>query len=305
MFDRIGQGIYWDNFWRLVDGCTPISPGCEHCWSAKYTHRFDGEIMADWLTRSDQKFNGKIRLRHDHLDLPLRKKKPRVWFILNDLFHKQVPTQFIDRALEIMAATPQHIYLLLTKRANLIEEKIYGTKVPGHSIRELGGGDYIPNVWLGVTVCNQEEADRKILDLTKIPGFKKFLSIEPMLGPIDISLYFRQRCNSKRFCGSCDIGVGHEAIQWVVLGGESGPGARPMNPEWVRSVRDQCQEAGVPFYFKQWGEWAPSDRYVRKDEHGHYWASPLGIPRFSIRIGKKRAGRLLDGREWNELPICK
>jgi len=272
MFDRIGQGIYWDRLWRLVDGCTPISPGCENCWSARESTRMafnpNPKIhlpVAQLTTMSRIGWTGEIRLRENNLDLPLRTKKPQSWLILNDLFHKQVPNSFIDQALDVMEACPQHIFLLLTKRATLIKEKLYGIK--------LGGGDYIPNVWLGITICNQAEADEKILDLVKIIGFKKLLSIEPMLGPITLPYLFKKDRMSW-------------PIRWVICGGESGPGARPMHPEWARSVRDQCQEAGVPLFFKKHGSW--NERYYK-----------------GSRYDATNTGRLLDGMEWNELPICK
>jgi len=242
MFDRIGQGIYWDKFWRLVDGCTPCSPGCERCWSARYTHRFDRIGGHRYFTSEEGKFKSYLELRYDSLDRPLHAKKPRCWFILNDLFHKQVPTQFIDRALEIMAATPQHIYLLLTKRANLIEEKLYGPTLdnPG---RELGGGDSIDNVWPGVTVCNQEEADKKIPPLLQIPAAVRWLSIEPMLGPVDPNVEWGQ--------GVGELALESGRINWVVLGTESGPGRRPANIEDMINVVNQCRCAGIPVFVKQ------------------------------------------------------
>jgi len=299
MFDRIGQGIYWDRLWRLVDGCTPCSPGCEHCWSARESTRMafnpNPKIhlpVAQLTTMSRIGWTGEIRLRESNLDLPLRTKKPQSWLILNDLFHKQVPNSFIDQALDVMEVCPQHIFLLLTKRATLIKGKLYGIK--------LGGGDYIPNVWPGVTIVNQGEADRKIRELVKIPATVRWLSIEPMLGPIDLKLNEYINC----LWGSWKL---KRLIKWVVLGGESGPGARPMHPDWARSVRDQCQEAGVPFYFKQWGEWvgASQARIFDAATWEGRGTQPFGDYQEVYRIGKKTAGRLLDGKECSELPICK
>ena len=202
------------------------------------------------LTDDDGRFNGRIITHPERLSIPLKRRKPTVYACWNDLFHEAVPTQFIDDALEVMAACPRHTFLVLTKRAHLMEEKIYGV-TEEHGCRELGGGDYLPNVWHGLTVCNQQEADEKIPIFLQVPG-KKFLSIEPMLGAI----------NLEHICITTDNPIPEDIVPWcdidaVILGGETGPGARPMHPDWVRSVRDQCAAAGVPFFFKGWGAWIP------------------------------------------------
>lgn len=219
-------------------------------------------------------FTGNIILHPDRLDVPLKRKKPTVFQIWNDLFHESVPLSFIDNVLEIISACPQHTFLVLTKRAHLIEEKLYDV-TPKQGIRNLGGGDYLGNLWIGVTVCNQEEADLKIPLLLKSWPGKKFLSIEPMLGPIKNIILCTDCCskgfNSNTIGPCCDCIQGIDA---VVLGGETGPHARPRLHSWVRSVRDQCQASEVPFFFKQWG-----GNKINKD-----------------------TGRLLDGREHNELP---
>lgn len=220
-------------------------------------------------------------LRHpERLDIPLKRKKPTAWGIWNDLFHPDVPLNFIDRALEVMAACPQHIFLLLTKRANLMDEKLY--RITGENpCRELGGGDYVSNIWLGVTACNQKEANDKIPLLLEIPANVRFLSLEPLLGPIDLSRFIRKEDFpiGEETRGKLQRGLGgHKRetlpIGLVIVGGETGPGARPMKPEWVEDVRDQCIAAGIPFFFKAWGP-------------------------------RKEAGRTLVGKEWNELPIGK
>ena len=164
------------------------------------------------------------------------------------------------------------------------------------------------NVWIGATVVNQEEADRDIPKLLAVPAAKRFLSMEPLLGPVDLSGYL------------CDFDLGQGSswgnLHWVIVGGESGPHARPMHPDWARSLRDQCVAAGVPFHFKQWGEWAPADVITGGDlggelkrgtvMHLHAPGNPEGYFRhgdaYVRRMGKKRAGRMLDGREWDEVP---
>jgi len=292
-------GRYWNRPWSLVDGCTPCSPGCDHCWSAAMTHRFNKKtITGEYLTDENGRFGGYIQTHPDRLDIPLKRRKPTVYAVWNDLFHEEVPTTFIDDALEVMAARPRHTFLVLTKRAHLMEEKIYGVTTE-NPIRELGGGDYLPNVWLGLTVCNQQEAAAKIPVFLQVPG-KKFLSIEPMLGPVDLF----------EALGGFDQGlmIGPH-VDAVILGGETGPGARPMHPDWVRSVRDQCAAAGVPFFFKAWGEYSPDDFSA---------VLPSGRPPKRISVTPdgyftthSRAGsvdmmrvksRLLDGRTHDDLP---
>jgi len=267
------SGKYWDKAWSLVDGCTPCSPGCDNCWSAALALRFTGEGMLHVKNRNQWEFNGNIILHPDRLDVPLRRKKPTVYAIWNDLFHEQVPLSFIDDVLDVISACPQHTFLVLTKRAHLIEEKLYDV-TPEYGIRNLGGGDYLGNLWLGVTVCNQEEADIKIPLLLKAWPGKKWISIEPMLGPIKNIKLCTDNCD-RGFSSSNIIGPCRDCTQGidaVVLGGETGAHARPMHPDWVRSVRDQCEKAGVPFFLK----------YLNKKD-----------------------GRILDGKAYDQLPWVK
>ncbi len=199
-----------------------------------------------------------------------------------------------------MAQCPQHIFLILTKRPRRMLEFVKDVAVPNYGI--------VKNIWLGCTVCNQAEADEKIPILLQIPAAVRWVSIEPMMGPINLSweLDHPQRTALSQ-------------LSWIVLGGETGPGARPMHPEWVRSVRDQCQAAGVPFFFKSWGEFLPIGPVktrqvaicercgwsgpITSDAIGKHRNGPdgcLGSCRVMYRVGKKAAGRLLNGREWNE-----
>lgn len=243
MFDRINQGLYWDRLWRLVDGCTPCSPGCRGCWSAAYTHRYyfvDGLTCYGHANESTPKkscrwpqFNGHYRLRRDNLDLPLRTRKPQAWLILNDLFHEDVPLDFIAQAFNSMRMR-RHIFLILTKRP--IKMRVFLESYEDWFKFEW------PNIWLGVTVCNQQEADEKIPILRSIPAAVRFISVEPMLEQIDL-------CLSPGF--EISAPYGDRGIHWAILGGESGPGARPMHPDWARSIINQCKSAGVPIFIKQ------------------------------------------------------
>jgi protein gp37 len=232
----ISKGRYWDNPLSLIDGCAPCSPGCDHCWSAAMAHRFgDGLTLRGSGSRNGD-FNGQIVTQPERLSIPLKRRKPTVYAVWNDFFHEKVPIEFIDDALEVMAACPQHTFLVLTKRARLMEEKIYGV-TPDHGCRELGAGDYLPNVWWGLTVCNQQEVDEKIPIFSQVPG-KKFLSIEPALSHITL----------------WDTVAGMRMIEHfdvVVMGAETGAGARQMDLEWAREIRDQCATTGVPFFLKQ------------------------------------------------------
>ncbi len=274
MFDSISTGKYWDRPWSCISGCTPYSPGCEHCWSATITRRFRGggyKQGSIWrepcLTDDKGHFNGKIITHPERLDIPLKRRKRTVFALWNDIMHEDVPFDFIKSAWEVMGNCPQHIFLILTKRAKRLPEIAHW----------LYRQENIKNIWLGVTVCNQQEADDKIPLLLQVPAAVHLISIEPMLGSIKL---FDEENNSYdwtengRDCLKPHIG-------WVILGGETGPGARPMQTKWVRSIRDQCQEAGIPFFFKSWGSKPP------------------------LEFREKNIGRLLDGREWNELPIEK
>jgi protein gp37 len=213
------------------------------------------------------------------LDKPLRWRKPRRVFVcsMGDLFHESVPDAWVLRVFETIAVCPQHTFQLLTKRPERMRAFL--------SLCEDWYSPEWPHVWLGVTVCNQEEADEKIPALLEIPAAVRFVSIEPMLGPVRLQLLSRPWCDDCHGTGWYgDNGPGikgnreyvhcdchdRRKIDWVIVGGETGPGARLMHPRWARQVLDQCHQANVPFFFKQWGP--------------------------------KRAGRLLDGREWNEMP---
>jgi protein gp37 len=313
---------YWDKPWSLVDGCTPCSPGCDNCWSAAMSHRFAERMIrqtGEPLIDSSGRFTGCIATHTDRLSVPLKRKKPTVYAVWNDLFHEDVPVNFLEDALAVMTNCPQHTFLVLTKRA-------YRLNLMTSDRLRVSRTDTWPitNLWLGLTVCNQREADEKIPAFLRAPG-KKFLSIEPMLGKIDLcNIIFTDINKVDALTGTVweygkNVGYYQHQIKAVILGGETGPGARPMHPDWVRSVRDQCAEAGVPFLFKSWGSWKPCD-----DDHveckGHkgtamrltgeivtdekpYWKDKAfgGTDQGFWKAGST-AGRILDGRTHDDLP---
>lgn len=322
MFDRISQGLWWDKAWSLVSGCTPVSPACANCWAAKQTHMWaknPNPIISDRnsdLTSAEGQFNGQIRLNHEFLDKPLRIRKPTAWAVWNDLFHEDVPEEFFRQAYEVMRRCPQHIFILLTKRPSIMAQAFGGYKTWP-----------LPNVWLGVTAENQQTADERIPILLQIPAAVRFVSVEPMLGPVNLECVQFDKYTHMNVLEGCGTSLRSpcqaipnatcEKLNWVICGGESGPGARPMHPEWVRSLRDQCKEARVPFFFKQWGEWFPRDQWehnpelVLPDDEFAYHNGPgthvfedFGDVYPVHRVGKK-AGRLLDGVEYLELPEVK
>jgi protein gp37 len=239
--------IEWtDATWNPVAGCTVLSPGCTNCYAMRLAARLAamGQDKYAGLTRKTggrSKWVGKVSLDEAALAAPKKWKKGRLIFVnsMSDLFHEKVPLEFIQRVFLTMRDTPQHRYQILTKRAERLEE------VAGRLV-------WPSNVWMGVSVESQDYAWR-IDHLRQTSAHIKFLSVEPLLGPIPA-------LNLKN-------------IHWVIVGGESGPGARPMDKSWVRDIRDQCKAAGVAFHFKQWGG-----------------------------VNKKRAGRKLDGRTWDQLP---
>jgi len=281
--------IEWaEKSWNTITGCTKVSEGCKNCYAERMAKRLAGRYGYP----KDAPF--RVTFHPDRLDQPLRWKKPSTIFVcsMGDLFHESVEPRDIDAIFDVMFEAKQHTFLVLTKRPQNIQEKLYGI-TEEWPCRELGGGDYLPNVHIGVTVENQD-AMWRVGELLKIPAAGRWVSVEPMLGPVD--LY-------PAFCGfqPPSWGCGPD-ISGVVLGGESGPGARPMHPDWARDVRDQCADSGVPFMFKQYGAWRPTEP---GDKVGYVFGDPHGEDdgeRFCpmSRLGAKRAGRLLDGREHNE-----
>lgn len=241
------SSIEWtEATWNPVAGCAVISPGCTNCYAMRMARRLEamGQPKYAGLTRMTggrAKWNGKIKLDHKSLSAPMKWKAGRMIFVnsMSDLFHEDVPAEFINAVFETMRCTPQHTYQVLTKRPE---------RLPNFPDKAF----WPDNVWMGVSVEDKDFTFR-IDMLRKSPAGTKFLSLEPLLGPLP----------------QLDL----SGIDWVIAGGESGPSARPMEESWVTDIRDQCQKAAVAFHFKQWGG-----------------------------VNKKKAGRILEGRTWDEFP---
>lgn len=295
--------------WNPVTGCEEVSEGCDHCYAKTFAERWRG-IPGHHFERGFD-----LTLRPERLGQPLKWKKPRRIFVnsMSDLFHKDVPDEFIARVFAVMAITPRHTYQVLTKRHGRMRSLLSSdefrllTKAAHHEMQLSGAVSYSPlvinvwppkNVWLGVSVENQKWADIRIPALLETPAAVRFLSCEPLLGPVDLRAAYRQVVGAEG-----DGPPLADVLHWVICGGESGPGARPMHPDWARSLRDQCTAAGVPFFLKQWGEWAPHNvarpTYSQLELHGTHWD---GTDSAMARVGKKTAGRVLDGQTWDEFP---
>lgn len=296
--------IQWaDASWSPITGCTKISEACGNCYAERMAYRFAGH---NGYPPRPNHFD--VTFHPGRLDQPLKWKRPRRIFVcsMSDIFHANVKKQWIDDILEVIAACPQHTFMLLTKRPENMDSKFYGFDSDENPVRELGGGDYLPNISLGFTAENQEMFDRRIDKAFTVPAGGYFVSLEPLLGPINLGLPEYQR-------GYSSHSTRRAFLNHVIVGGESGPNARPMHPGWVRSIRDQCDEAGVPFLFKQWGEYcAPSQMSKEaklaweisdyKKHPGLKWDDrDHDNPKLG-RIGKKAAGNALDGQTHMEIP---
>lgn len=327
--------------WNPVRGCSRVSEGCRNCYAEHIAARFSTHALQDGetpggtfagyavMTPSGPRWTGEVELKPHMLEVPLRRKKPTTWFVnsMSDLFHEKLPDNDIDQIFAVMALCPQHRFQVLTKRAERIPKYFgdipYRQEVIGIDAELRSGLDRhydgpgttpgygitwrlpLPNVWLGVSV--EDRANLKRIDyLRQAPAAVRFLSIEPLLEDL----------------GTLDL----SGIDWVIVGGESGPGARPMHPDWARSIRDRCVASGVPFFFKQWGQFRPigcadigssdwdadavnsadqnatvrvwldgrvDDGNEEPQEDGAWFMEP---------VGKKAAGRTLDGRTWDQMP---
>jgi len=229
--------IEWtESTWNPLTGCTKISPGCKHCYAERMSLRLQAMGQPNYRNGFD------LTLHEKTIEIPLRWKKPQIIFVnsMSDLFQKTVPIEFIQRVFEVMSKANWHIFQILTKRSDRLLE--LASFLP-----------WKPNIWMGVSVESQDYSYR-IEHLRRTPAMIKFLSLEPLLGPLeDLNLL---------------------GINWVIVGGESGPRARPIKTEWVTDIRDQCLESKVPFFFKQWGG-----------------------------VRKKKTGRILEGRTWDQMPL--
>jgi protein gp37 len=376
------SGIEWtDATWTVVQGCDPVSPGCEHCYVPRLLRRLEAnpnpkaaaprglvEAHTNAAGKTRLRFTGEVALREDRLTWPLQWRAPRMIFVPShgDIFHKDVPDEFIDRILAVMALCPQHRFQVLTKRAERMREYFGNVRVayriwrradviacelnlpehhPSNKYLSAGGARAtipLPNVWLGVSAERQQEADERIPHLLQTPAAIRFVSAEPLLGPIDLLNLRPGGGHLNTLTGRATEAPGDiqsktvvgPHLDWVIVGGESGPSARPMHPDWARGLRDQCAAAGVAFFFKQWGEYLPVGQYLpgygkvhgatavkpgrmklhyggtSQQEPQHAFAergvgiASTGDGRLAFRVGKKAAGRMLDGREHNEFPVA-
>ncbi|HEY0641267.1 MAG TPA: phage Gp37/Gp68 family protein [Pseudonocardiaceae bacterium] len=344
-----GSRIEWtDATWNPVLGCTKVSPGCDRCYAMRSVHRMEHNPnatvsaaaagLAAYRPGVGPVWTNLVRTLPDRLDQPLRWRRPRRVFVnsLSDLFHDGVPDEFIARVFAVMRLAEQHTFQVLTKRPgrmrSLLGDPLFEGTVHAMCQALANGGhlrDFtpgwrwpIPNVWIGVSVESQRWADVRVPVLLDIPAAVRWISAEPLLGPVDLSPWLPRRferdqggyeVHGRDVFGADKRLMSGLPVGWVVVGGESGPGARPMHPDWARSLRDQCATAGVPFLFKQWGEHtavlggdAPPHVWVRHADgrtgtegdalaDGSDW---VGV----YRVGKKRAGRELDGRTHDDYP---
>lgn len=334
-----GTHIEWtDATWNPIVGCSIVSPGCTNCYAMKLAGtRLKHIESRKGLTRDTKAgpvWTGEVRLNEQWLDQPLKWKQPRRIFVCahGDLFAENVPDEWIDRVFAVMALAPQHTFQVLTKRASRMRE--YFEKIDSE-LRAAGEQGYaprrldqiacditrspctagwmeerdwpLPNVWLGVSAERRAEWLERTAELRETPAAVRFVSAEPLLGDL----------------GEIDLA----GIHWIIVGGESGPGARPMHPAWARSIRDQCEASGVAFFFKQWGAWGLEEpvfggheMHAVADDGTLYRSTDLAYPdgkrrgeairanhdqarlHSVYRVGKKAAGRLLDGIEHNAMP---
>lgn len=285
----VSKTIKWaTTTWNPITGCSHAgTPGCDHCYAKRMATRLAGRCGYD------QESPFKVTFHEDRLYEPLKWKKPRMIFVcsMGDIAHPDVTTDMFDAIMSVISVLQDkgHIFMMLTKRPERLYELLMkkGDNQNDGWLRHMRNGKPLPNLWIGVTVETWRSADKRVESLYKIPAVKRFLSVEPMLD--SINLHCVSWAESNR--GYADITTGRtefeevakrphaappvQPIDWVICGGETGRGARPMNPEWVRSLRDECNVAGIPFFFKSWG-----------------WAS-------------LETGRLLDGRGWNEMPCTR
>jgi protein gp37 len=308
---------YATDAWNPVTGCTMVSEGCRNCWAArlaatrlKHYPRYRGLATYPDLRGAVPQWTGEVRLHPELLNQPLHWRKPKRVFVCSqaDLFHVGVDYGFITGVMAAIARCPQHTFLLLTKRSDRMYKYFTNCGFENHTL---------PNFWLGVSVEDQKTADKRIPLLLHTPAAVRWVSYEPALGPVNLQNYLPHALYM-----SGETPSGSEGLDWVIGGGESGPNAQPSHPDWFRTVRDQCQAAGVPFFFKQWGEWGsdrPADQH-KISGHRYQYDSMTFRPdgtRYNptkpdelfekamqtvYQVGKKAAGRLLDGREWNEFP---
>ena len=336
-------GIEWcDATWNPIRGCSRVSEGCRHCYAELIASRFsdDGQPYAGLATRDPPRWTNVVRDVPGALIQPMLWTRPRKIFVnsMSDLFHEGLPLQIIGRCFAVMALCPWHIFIVVTKRAarmreliatdSWLYETIYGqmewlaanhpevkAKYSSHPYRFAfpnGMPWPLPNVWKIVSVESQKETHR-VRDLLHTPAAKRGVSVEPLLGPIDLTEIPHENGRSEHYYHALDGYVidGSQSetprLDWVIVGGESGPGARPMHPDWARALRDQCRDAHVAFFFKQWGAWVECSHQERDADF--ICNDPellVNDPKLNVvpmrRTRKQNAGRELDGRTHSEFP---
>jgi len=321
-----GTGIEWcDSTWNVVIGCDKVSPGCTNCYAIRTAHRMQAnpnpKVREPYAgTESGGEWTGRVNLVEGRLGLPLSWQRPRKIFVnaQSDLFHDGVPDEYIARVWAVMALADRHTFQVLTKRPgrmrSLLSSEDFEAAVFDACEGEFQGyfGLPLPNVWLGVSAEVQRWADVRVPALLGTPAAVRFISAEPLLGAIDLlgdeenpgpAIMRTGWHNPGGPWGPDEYGYDDQVgIDWVIVGGESGPGARPMEPDWARSLRDQCQQAGIAYLFKQWGEHAPRCTLALCGTPCTCDGRNHSHPTEMRRVGKKAAGRELDGRTWDEFP---
>lgn len=297
--------IEWtEETWNPTTGCNRMSPGCDNCYALTLAKRLKGMGSAKYQNDGDPRTSGPgfaLTVHEDALAIPMHWKRPRRIFVnsMSDLFHADLSLSFINDIWRVMECCPQHTFQILTKRSKRMMQLLAGHAHGMALVPHVGGWEPLPNVWLGVSIESDHYTFRAD-HLRNTPAAKRFLSLEPLLGPLP--------------------SLNLDRIDWVIVGGESGPGARPMHPNWVRGVREQCIDTGTPLFFKQWGEWRPAIEFcvpgpqadpfpnhplycVELDGVNHGVEGVATITSYPMqKVGKHHAGRELDGRTWNEYP---
>lgn len=321
--------IEWtDHTFNPWEGCQKVGPGCDHCYAETRNARYAGGTAINWgpgaprRRTSQANWRKPLQWNRDGSFYAKHGRRQRVFCAsLADVFDNAVDLLWRRDLFRLIADTPNLDWLLLTKRIGNVPTML----------RHIGVERLPDNVWLGATIVNQAEADRDVPKLLSVPASVRFLSMEPLLGPVDLTrLPHGDESDLDALRGHVVYTSQHfavrpeqlgKSISWVIVGGESGPDARPMHPVWARDIRDQCEEAGVPFLFKQWGEWAPGENcggpMKRTERVADWWNGAWEFstltPGASVgmhcddeptvyRCGKKVAGRMLDGRTHDEFP---
>ena len=326
--------IEWcDHTFNPWEGCQKVGPGCDNCYAETRNARFAGGAAINWGPGAPRRrtsasnwanplqWNREAKLQHDawegfkaqHPGLTdeamiakgfIKPRRPRVFCAsLADVFDNAVDPQWRADLFALIQKTPYLDWLLLTKRIGNVTPMLAAMAHGNDPDLRLLDMMPFPNVWIGATIVNQAEADRDIPKLLAVPARVRFLSMEPLMGPVELRLQRPAREDDRQdmdgWCTHITTAAG-AGIHWVIVGGESGPGARPMSPDWARNLRGQCEAAGVPFLFKQWGEWLPMLGQAEGVPVREKTTTPDGW--VMGHAGKKAAGRLLDGRTWDGYP---